>query len=312
MIWRDLLSKPGERLIFPWVGGQTLRKGMRAWTIEGRWPAEFGWYEFEINGRAARLCGPESKPDGSLSHTLRGFLVGTRLVQQDARVEPDPAKIFAASEQVFLIDEGLDRFVLVTVGRMCEDGPLIYDGMAMPLGVEEEVLNAFHDKLPSVDHIKGVPPALDAAFRMEVRQRQEAERRRVELERLRREEEERLAKEARRQELVEKLGDGAGRRAMAAIDFGEAARAALAVGGAEYLDHRRAQLRGEMVVKFRLNRDRYTCTCDERTLQIIDSGICLVDHYTEERGDTFFTLESLPGVILQAQREGVLHVWRHD
>ena len=67
-----------------------------------------------------------------------------------------------------------------------------------------------------------------------------------------------------------------------------------------------------MIVRFRVDRQRYTCTCDERTLQIIDSGICLIDHDTGEKGDTFFTLESLPGVIQQAQREGVLHVFRHD
>jgi len=312
MIWRDLLSKNDERLTFPWVGGRTLRQGMRAWSIEGRLPPEFGWHEFEIKGRSAKWRAASSKPDGALSHTLRGFLVGTRLVRDDAHVDPDPAKIFAASEQVFLIDDGLDMFARIAAGRMCEDGPLVYDSIAMPLGVEDDVVTAFLDKLPSIDHVKGVPPALDAAFRMEVRQREEIEHRRAELERLRREEEARLAKEARRQELIAKLGDGAGRRAMAAIDFGEAARAALAVGGAEYLDHRRAQLRGEMVVRFRLNRNRYTCTCDERTLQIIDSGICLVDHDTGEKGDTFFTLESLPGVILEAQNQGVLHVFRHD
>ncbi len=315
MTWRELLSKD-ERLTFPWVGGRTLRQGMRAWSIEGRMPPEFGWHEFESTkaslGRKVRWIAPASKPDGALSHTLRGFLVGNRLVRDDAHVDPDPAKIFAASEQVFLIDDGLDMFARITAGRVCEDGPLIYDSIAMPLGVEDAVANAFFDKVTTVDHVKGVPPALDAAFRMEVRQREEIERRRADLERLRREEEERLAKEARRQELIQKLGDGAGRRAMAAIDFGEAARAALAVGGAEYLSHRRAQLRGEMVVKFRLNRSQYTCTCDERTLQIIDSGICLIDHDTGEKGDTFFTLESLPGVILEAQNQGVLHVFRHD
>jgi len=311
MTWRNLLSKNDERLTLPWVGGRTLRQGMRAWSIEGRLPAEYGWHEFKLENRTARWAHRTSKVEGVLSAKLRGFLVGTRFIRDDARVELDPAQIFAASEEVFLIDDGLDRFVPVTVGRTCEDGPLIYDGMAMPLGVESDVLTAFLDKLPNVDHVKGIPPALDAAFRMEVRQREEAERRRAEIERLRREEEARLAKEERRQQLAAQLGDAVGRRAMAAIDFGEAARAALAVGGAELLDHRRAARRGEIAVRFRLNRRRYECVCDERTLQIIDAGICLIDHDTGEKGDTFFTLESLPPVILQAEREGVLHVFRH-
>jgi hypothetical protein len=108
----------------------------------------------------------------------------------------------------------------------------------MPLGPEDEVLKAFEDESASVDNIRGVPPALDAAFRMERWQRIEAARRRAELERQRREEEEKRQKEERRKQIAEKLGDGAGRREMAQVDFAEAAKAALAVGGAHYLDFR--------------------------------------------------------------------------
>jgi hypothetical protein len=146
---------------------------------------------------------------------------------------------------------------------------------------------------------------------METWRRDEAERRRVALEQARREEAERRAREERRRELAERLGDGAGRRAMVPLDFAEAARAALAVGGAEYLDHRPSAQRGEVVVRFRVQKQRFECTCDEATLRIIDAGICLVDHETGERGDTYFTLESLPAVILEARRGGQLVVFRH-
>ncbi len=181
----------------------------------------------------------------------------------------------------------------------------------MPLGPEEEVLATFLDKRQSVDDVKSVPPALDAAFRMETWQRLEVERRRAELERRRREEEELRLLEERRRELARQLGDAVVRRRMAQHDFEAAARAALAVGGAEYLDHRRSVQPREMVVRFRLDHGRYECTCEETTLRIVDAGICLVDSETDERGDTYFTLESLPGVILQAIREGRLHVFRH-
>ena len=97
---------------------------------------------------------------------------------------------------------------------------------------------------------------------------------------------------------------------MAAVDFGQAAQAALAVTGAEYLDHRASANRGEMVVTFRLDGQRFECVADARTLRIVDSGICLVDYRTQERGDTRFTLESLPDVIRQAVRERRLHVFR--
>jgi hypothetical protein len=229
----------------------------------------------------------------------------------EARVDPDPAKISDFSERVYLIEPGLGRFVRVSAGRVCEGGPLVYRGQEMPLGPEDEVTQAYQNQAKSLANVKGVPPALDASFRMETWRRAETERRRLELEKQRREEEERLQKEARRQQLLEQLGDGAGRRQMAQQDFGEAARAALAMGGATYLDHRRAYGRNEMVVTYRHMNRRFECTCDARTLRIIDAGICLTDHDTHERGDTRFTLESLPAVLRQADREGKLVVYRH-
>ena len=310
MGWKDLLQKD-ERLIAPWIGGKTLRDGPRAWTIEGRLPEEHGWCVFALEGRRAKLFGQIDPASESLLQSATGYLVGDRLIPDAVRVDPNPAKIVDYSERVWLIEPGLDRFVRVSAGRTHEDGPLVYKCQEMPLGPENEVLQAYLDQKLSVNDVQGVVPALDAAFRMETWQRAEAERRRLEAERRRREEEERLAKEERRQALIKQLGDGAGRREMARVDFAEAARAALAVGGAMFLDHRRAHRRNEVVVRFRLDRRRFECTCDANTLQIIDAGICLTDHDTEERGDTYFTLESLPAVIREADRLGKLVVFRH-
>jgi hypothetical protein len=318
MTWRDLLQTERETIVFPWVGGKSLRwTDDRVWTIEGRFPREFGWHEFGIQGRKAKVLRPVPAEPGSLSRKVRGYLVGDRIVPDDARVDPDPTKITAGSEAVYLIEDGLDRFVRISAGRVFEGGPLIYDGLEMPLGPEEAVLGAFLDQATRLDGIPGVTPALEAAFRMETHQRAEAERRRLEQERKRQEEEERRAKEERRRQLVEQLGDGAGRRAMAQVDFDQAARAALAVGGAEFLDSRQSPNRGERVVRFRLERRRFECTCNERTLQILDAGVCLTAHYDDEafeggtKGDTWFTLESLPGVIREAQGAGRLVVFRH-
>jgi hypothetical protein len=311
MMWRELLQTNDETVVAPWVGGRSLRTGERTWAIEGDLPPEHGWYAFRSAGRKARASGPAEAAPGILRHLVRGYLVGDRLVRDDSRVDPDPSKIVRASEWVHLVEPGLDRFARVAAGRACEGGSLVYQGQEMPLGPEGDVLAAYLDDAPSLDHVRGVPPALDAAFRMETWRRAEAERRRAELERLRREEEERLAREERRRELTARLGDAAGRRAMVYVDFADAARAALAIGGAEYLDHRRSVRRGEVVVRFRVAKQRFECTCDEATLRIIDAGICLVDHTTGERGDTYFTLESLPAVILEARRGGKLVVFRH-
>jgi hypothetical protein len=226
-------------------------------------------------------------------------------------VDPDPQKIATQSEEVLFIPDGLDRFARITAGQSFDVGPMIFVSSAFPLGPEEEVLTAFLDQKDSVAHIKNVSPALDASFRLEAFQRAEAIRRREELARLAREEEDRRAREEKRQKLIEQLGDAVGRRQMAMVDFDEAARAALAVGGAVFLDARKSQNRGEMIVQFRYAHQRFKCVCEQTTLRIIDSGICLIDHDTGEKGDTYFTLESLPVVIQEAIDLGRLVVFRH-
>lgn len=312
MSWRDLLQTTDETVRLPWVGGRSLRTWERAFRLDGPLPAEHGWCLFKITAaRVVRLMRPAPACELTLRRASMGYLVGDRLVRDEVRVETDPDKLVAMAERVHLIEPGLGRFTRVAVGRAHEGGPLIFQGQEMPLGPEESVLQAFLDAKATVDDVPGVVPALDVAFRFETWQRAEVARRREE-ERLRRERDDadRAARE-RMVQLREQLGTGQGRRAMALTDFAEAARAALAVAGAEYLDHRKAYQPGEMVVQFRFDRRRYECTCDARTLRIIDAGICLTDHRTGEKGDARFTLESLPDVIRQAIAEDKLVVWRH-
>lgn len=309
MGWKDLLQTGDEKVTLPWLGGRTLYSASQRWSIEGRLPKDYGWHTFKIANREARTEGPADPQPDLLQHAVRGYLVGDRIVADDVRVDPDPKRIVEFSEKVFLLDEGVDRFARVRAGRINNEGPLVYQGLEMPLGQEDQVLDAFLDQKTSVAHLKDVPPALDAAFRMESWQRAEAERRRVELERLRREEEEKRQKEERRKELVKKLGDGEGRREMALHDFDAAARAALAVGGAVFLDAKKLR-HNEWAVRYRIDRQKLECVCNER-LRIVDAGICLIDHNTNEKGDTFFTLESLPAVVQQAQRERRLVIFRH-
>jgi hypothetical protein len=106
-------------------------------------------------------------------------------------------------------------------------------------------------------------------------------------------------------------GTAIGRRALAAKDFESAAREALRVSGAELLDVRQSANKGEMVVQYRFEKRRFECVVQKNTLRVIDAGVCLTDHNTNEKGDTFFTLESLPGVIAEAMRRDKLVVWRH-
>jgi hypothetical protein len=318
MGWRDLLNTSDKRVL-PWAGTPSLRVREQVWQISGPSPPEAGWWSWVClgNRRAMWDVGAErSDADPSvLGFVVRGYVVGDRLVVDGATVDPDPLKIAEQAETVKLLDGDLPRFARVSAGRLYEDGPLFYRGIEFPLGPEDDVLSAFLEGT-DLAIVKGVTPPLDAAFRMEVFQRQEARKRRVEAEKRRLEEEARLQKEEQRKQLLEQLGDGAGRRRMAVHDFAEAARAALAMGNGKYLDHRKSIHKDEYVVTFGLIGRRFECTCDGR-LQVIDSGICLRAEYEQDgfeegtRGDSFFSLESLPGVIQEAERLGKLVVFRH-
>ena len=315
MTWRELLTQASEpaALLYPWTGGRELRvSGGRRWTIDGKLPPEHGWWAFSLTSRRrATFQGPpvsELAPVESQSE-VAGWLAGDRLVSDGPGAGHSAPELVRSAERVRLIPRGLDRFQRVRAGRFHEEGQLVFLELEMPLGPEQAVLDAYLEHAGCIEHVPGVTPGLAAVFRLETWRRDE--------ERKRREQEERLAHEARRRETVQLLGDGAGRRFVARVDFGAAARAALAVGGAEYLDHRYSEVAGEMVVRFRLNGSRFECTCDALTLQIRDSGICLHAEWGDDdfeygtSGDTWLTLESLPGVIQDAERQDRLVIFRH-
>lgn len=304
MGWRELLQQENETVVLPWTGGRSLHSHNQRWDIEGTLPREYDWYTFNIKGRKV-VSDSKSSPDNDiLKFKTMGYLVGDHFAPDNIAISPKLSELAQKLEQVYLIEPGLDKFARVSAGRIYEDGPLVFNSQEFPAGPEDKVLDAFLNEKDSTDDIANIFPALDVAFRVETWRRAEATKRRQE-------EQERRNIEERMQRLRDCLGDGALRREMAKDDFEAAARAALLVGGATYLDHRKAYNRNEMVVRFRLNRRRFECTCDAATLRIIDSGICLTDHDTGEKGDTYFTLESLPAVIQEAQREGVLVVFRH-
>ena len=146
MGWQDLLQTGDETLVSPWVEGRVLRHEERAWAIEGRLPREPGWFTFRLSGRKAWCEGPVEATPETLRHRVRGYLVGDRVVLDDVRVDPQPATIYRFAESVHLLDLGLDRFVRIAAGRTHEDGPLVFAGLEMPLGPEEDVLKAYLDQ----------------------------------------------------------------------------------------------------------------------------------------------------------------------
>lgn len=320
MDWMALLGEK-QTLTLPWVGGRKLWGQSRTWKLAGKLPPEFGWHQFEVDGSRKATWSGESWMDDEVLEArpnVCGVLVGDRLIPDGAAVVPDPKQIVSQTLQVHLVEPGLERFTRARAAQL-QGGAWVYFRQEFPLGPEAQVLDAFLERKASVDDVPEVTPALDLAFRFESFRREEAELWRALQEEAAREEAERVAREeaaarrveAHRRRMVELTGTGGGRRELAGRDFEAAARAALRVSGAELLDHRNARNRGEKVVQFRYQRRRFECVVDARSLRIIDSGICLVDHGTGEKGDTYFTLESLPVVIAQAMREGRLVVFRH-
>lgn len=308
MSWRDLLSPGPQTFRAPWLGGRELHWAGRHWRIRGHYPHLHGWYTFASSGdRHVQLQGRgEAEPDLEATTGLRchsGYLVEDRLVPDTARVVPDPAALLAQTRRVRLVPRGLERFARARCGWHPGWPPeqVLFLQPLFPLGPEPAVQAAYEDRLDSLNHVAGVAPALDLAFRWQSLQRAREEAWRAEQARLQALEEARLEQEARHLEALRQAGTALGRRALAVTDFNAAARHALAISGARFLDAREVA-RGEMEVRYELEGERFGCIVNRRTLQVIQAGICLTDEYTGERGDTRFTLESLPPVVLMVMR----------
>jgi len=237
-------------------------------------------------------------------------LAGDRLIPDNARVDPDPNKLIDQTLPVLLVEPGLDRFARAVVIPLPTETDKVYLYMRQefPVGPEADVEAAYLERLESVSHVSGVTPALDLAFRW-------LSYLRLETERLEREEEARRAEEERKRLAEERLREalrnntGAGRRALAVLDFNTAARQALALSGAELLDARPSYNKNEMVVQYRFRHRRLECVVTRETLRVVDSGVCL--GHGAEKGDTLFTLESITTVIGEALDRGILVVYRH-
>ncbi len=308
MGWRDLLTEEAETIVAPWMGGRSLHSDGRTRTIAGTLPCEHGWYQFQLGPRRASFGEAATPQPETLGWKQCGYLVGDRFVPDHAPAGQLRSHLAGRFARVHLLEEGLERFARIEVGALRAHGRLVYRGLAFPLGPEADVLSAFLDK-GSLCDVRGVIPSLQAAFDLECNARRRAEERRERLVAERTAAAEAHAKAAHRRHLERQLSSGLGRRAMAAVDMHSAVAAALCVAGADLLDIRDAG-RGEHIVRYRLDGRRFECVCDAE-LRIIDSGVCLTDDVTGEKGDTYFTLESLPAVIRQADREGVLVVYRH-
>lgn len=310
MDWESLLSEDNETITVPWTGGRKVYSNGRTFKIQGDLPNEFGWYSFNVISPRKVSLSEKAEPPMCWEEDYKtkvGYLIGDRFISDDSNYQVEPGNIFRYGERVFLIDPNMLPFSRVMIASF-ENKQNIFVRVEFPLGPEPFVLQALEDNRESLKHIPNVIPSLDLSFRHEVHRKKEAEKRRLEIEKARLEEDRRRQEEARRAALLSRIGTGDGRRALAAVDFAGACRACLGPSGAEYLSHRHMD-RNETAVRYRFRGHRLECVVNTQTLRIIDSGICLSAGGV--RGDTRFTLESLPGVVNEAVDRGVLHIYRY-
>jgi len=308
MSWKDLLSKKGQ-IVVPWTGGRSVYANGRTFKIKGKLPGEHGWHTLDAEGgRGVHWTGATHAPffeEEKVSQT--GYVVGDRFVPDGATVNVDPSQLLQETRKLWLIEPGLQRFTRVRAVYW-EHEKWVYAGEEFPLGPEVEVYEAFVDRLP-VDDVSHLTPALHLAYNFECKVREDLEElaRRQEAERLRIEAEE--VRTQKRAELAKKIGTGAGRRELAAVDFNAAARSALLTTDAVLLDTRPGYDKNEMVVQYRFMNRRFECTCDRLTMRILDAGVCL--GHGAAKGDRLFTLESICGPIREAIEGDFLVVYRH-
>ncbi|WP_224367781.1 hypothetical protein [Hyalangium versicolor] len=329
MDYRKFLGKEEERVL-PYLGGAFLHAADRRLRLATE-PATPGWYRFRIKGREATPVAPV-EPEGLESlPSVRGHLVGERLVREGA-----------IAEHVHFLPEEEPARLSPCRARRWHSGELLFDSLDFESEAEEAVRRALEDDA-SLAQLKGVPATLRSAFSYAVLEAQSrrlaipaapaelrphlvsvaelgrpeaeralralaaeralAEREMVELRRRRE-----IADRARQHvEAQPRREEGRGRNwRTAEADAMARAELALEAAGAR-MRSVRALNRENLEVIFTFMDERFISIVNRDTLQVVDSGICL----GHPPSDNLVTLESLPSVIKEAIDTGRLVILRH-
>lgn len=308
--------------MLPYLGGARVFAKDRALRVADPRP-EIGFFEFEIEGRNAKAlerAEPEfqgmPKVTGHFSH---GWLFGAK----------------GAMESVLLLPEEEPSVLSPVVARREHGGLLVFEGVDFDGDAEVLARGAFEERR-SLSGVKGAAPSLRAAFGFaviarvakredvpvspaevraalgEVAEGGEAVAREVvlELERVRKLGRVRVGAERRVLDVRRVIGRADAARVEPTLaNAADRAEAALESAGATMLACRRLG-EGRIEVSFRYGHHAFVSVADALTLQVLDAGICLVDHEDGHRGDEELTLDSLPSAIREAIDLGALVITR--
>ncbi len=329
MDYRKFLGKEEERVL-PYLGGAFLYAADRRLRLATE-PAAPGWYRFRIKGREATPLGP-AEPEGlEALPSVRGHLVGERLVREGS----------IAERVLFLPAEEPPRLSPCRARRW-HSGELLFDMIDFESEAEESARRALEEDT-SLAQIKGVPATLRAAFAYAVLEaesrrigipaapaelrphltrvaelgRPEAERalRALAAERVLAERE--MLELRQRRELVQRAQQAVEEQQRIAAQPGRqhrgrepdaVARAEMALEAAgARMRSARGLGNGNLEVIFTFMDERFISVVNMATLQVVDSGICL----GHPPRDELVTLESLPSVIKEAIDTDRLVILRH-
>jgi hypothetical protein len=332
--YRKFLGKEEERVL-PYLGGAFLHAADRRLRLATE-PQAPGWYKFRVKGREATPVGPAEPEALEALSSVRGHLVGDRLVREGS-----------VAEQVHFLPEEEPPRLTPARARRWHSGELLFDMLDFESEAEESARRALEEDT-SLAAVKGVPATLRSAFSYAVL---EAESRRLGIPAAPRELRPHLVAVAEkgRPEAERALRALAAERALAAREMEElnrrrqlvnmaqqavAAQAALAQARAQAPRGRHGRARegdamaraelsleaagarmrsarmlgnGNMEVIFTFMDERFISVVNSDTLQVVDSGICL----GHPPADDLVTLESLPSVIKEAIDTDRLVILRH-
>jgi hypothetical protein len=319
--WRKFLGKK-ERVVAAWLGGARVRLRDREVRLADR-PASPGFWAFEVEGRNAKVI-EHAEADFTGLQKVRGVLVGDVLFA-----------IGAPPERVALLPEDDPAMFASCTCFRWHDGALLFGELDFE-GEAEALARAAFDERRGFEWEKGIPAHLRAAFAWATVRRTSRER---DIACSPREAWPHAAEiaeggDAAASALLDKLEElRHGRRVIvaggAAIRLGrvledasrrgeatlenaeEHAYEAVAAAGGRVSSVRHLQRGAQLEVQFEFQGERFVTLVNALTLQVIDAGICLVDHHDGHQGDEELTLESLPAAIREAMELGVLVITRH-
>lgn len=319
--YRRFLGKK-DHMVLPYLGGARVFAKDRALRLADR-PATRGFWNFEVEGRNAKAS-TRAEPDFSGMSKRRGHLVGEWLFRTDG-----------SAIALDLMPEEEQPLLSSCLAYVTHGGDYIFGATDFDTDAELAARTALEEDR-SIALEKGIGASLRAAFSFAVARHaakkdriaitpaevrphamEIAERGRVaamavieELERVRHVGRIRVGPGRRIVDVRAAVARADHRRVAATVDNAEdRAEAALEAAGAQMHSCRRVGA-DELEVVFRYADHRFICRAHAITLNVIDAGICLVDHEDGHRGDPELTLESLPSAIREAVDLGVLVITR--